>query len=58
MYALISGVVNYGRIDSALGDLLVHDLDSGVLTEGQALELLMTLWKMIADRRRIGSGSG
>ncbi len=32
LYSLISGVVNYGRMDIALGDLLVKDLESGVLT--------------------------
>jgi pyruvate-formate lyase len=56
LYALISGVVNYGRMDVALGDLLVKDLDSGILTEAQALELLMALWQKIADRHIFFNG--
>lgn len=56
LYALISGVVNYGRMDIALGDLLVKDLESGVLTETQALELIMALWQKIADRHIFFNG--
>lgn len=56
LYALISGVVNYGRMDIALGDLLVKDLESGVLTEAQALELIMAFWQKIADRHIFFNG--
>ena len=43
LYALISGVVNYGRADTALGDLLVAELESGALTQEEALELIRNL---------------
>lgn len=56
LYALISGVVNYGRMDVALGDLLAKDLDSGELSEERALELLSSLWQMIADRHIFFNG--
>jgi pyruvate-formate lyase len=56
LYALISGVVNYGRMDVALGDLLVKDLDSGVLTTERALDLLVALWQMVADRHIFYNG--
>jgi pyruvate-formate lyase len=56
LYALISGVVNYGRMDVALGNLLVQDLDSGLLTEERALQLLMAFWQMIADRHIFFNG--
>jgi pyruvate-formate lyase len=56
LYALISGVVNYGRMDVALGDLLSKDLDSGTLTLERALDLLIALWQMIADRHIFFNG--
>jgi pyruvate-formate lyase len=56
LYALISGVVNYGRMDVALGDLLVKDLDTGVLTEEEALSMLAVLWQSIADRHIFYNG--
>jgi pyruvate-formate lyase len=58
LYALISGVVNYGRMDVALGDLLVKDMDTGTLTETQALELLIAFWQLIADRHIFFNGRG
>jgi len=56
LYALISGVVNYGRMDVALGDLLAKDIDSGILTEEIALELLVAFWQLIADRHIFFNG--
>lgn len=51
LFALISGVVNYGRMDIYLGDLYAKDIDSGLITEDKALELLKSLWQLIADRK-------
>lgn len=56
LYALISGVVNYGRMDVFLGDFYVNDIDSGTLTEDEALSMLKSLWKMIADRNIVFNG--
>jgi pyruvate-formate lyase len=56
LYAVISGTVNYGRMDIALGDLLARDLDNGLLTEGEALALLQSLWQMMADRKIVFNG--
>lgn len=50
LYTLIAGVVNYGRADVYLGDLLAHDLDSGVLTEAEALEYIKS-WLLLIDAR-------
>jgi pyruvate-formate lyase len=51
LYALISGVANYGRLDVALGEFYARDVDSGTLTEEQALALTQSLWQLIADRQ-------
>ncbi len=56
LYSLIAGVVNYGRMDTALGNLLAKDLASGVLTEESALDLLAAFWQMIADRHIFFNG--
>ena len=56
LYALISSVVNYGRMDVYLGDLYAHDIDSGRLTEADAIRLLCSLWKLVADRNIVFNG--
>lgn len=39
LYALISGTVNYGRMDVYLGDFYAADIDTGRLRESEALAL-------------------
>jgi pyruvate-formate lyase len=56
LYALISGVVNYGRMDIYLGDFLACDLEAGRETEATALRLLQSLWQLMADRKIIFNG--
>ena len=50
LYTLIAGVVNYGRADVYLGELLAHDLDEGVLTRDEALEVIKS-WFLLIDAR-------
>lgn len=50
LYALVALPKNYGRLDVALGDLLVRDLDAGVLDEEQAIGLLVGLWRLVQAR--------
>lgn len=50
LYALVSGVYNYGRMDDALGDFLAKDLNEGVLTTEEALEIIKSLWRLISAR--------
>lgn len=47
LYALHAGTWNYGRLDVALGPFLARDLDSGVLTEDEALALVCSLWRLM-----------
>lgn len=56
LYALISGTVNYGRMDVYLGDFYVADLESGRLSEAQALALVQSLWRLIAARQTVFNG--
>lgn len=50
LYTLMAGVVNYGRADVYLGDLLAHDLDNGVLSEEDALAVIKSFFKLIDAR--------
>lgn len=50
LYALVGDIRNYGRMDVYLGDFLARDLEAGVLTEGEALRLLQSLWQLMAER--------
>lgn len=56
LYALLSGVINYGRLDDYLGPYLVHDLQTGELTQDQAFDLVKSLWTMIENRRTTVNG--
>ncbi|HEX9653851.1 MAG TPA: pyruvate formate lyase family protein, partial [bacterium] len=49
LYARAADVRNYGRMDVYFGGFLAGDLESGALTESQALRLLQSLWKLMAD---------
>jgi pyruvate-formate lyase len=56
LYSIISGAINYGRMDMYLGNYLVSDLEKKVLTLEQAQELLIGLWKLIAARNTTWNG--
>ena len=56
LYALLAGVINYGRLDDFLGPYLAADLDRGVLTEDEAYRYIRSLWTMIENRRTTVNG--
>ena len=56
LYALLAGVINYGRLDDFLGPYLAHDLETGELTGQEAFDLLKSLWTMIENRRTTVNG--
>ncbi|MGN1340070.1 MAG: pyruvate formate lyase family protein [Oscillospiraceae bacterium] len=56
LYALLAGVINYGRMDDFLGPYLAADLESGRLTEQEAYDYLRSLWTMIENRRTTVNG--
>jgi len=64
MYAVCSDMMNYGRLDDVLGALYAHDMDSGAITEEEAVQLVLGLYKhfkeigKIHDCRIIIGGKG
>lgn len=56
LFAMLSGVINYGRLDDYLGPYLVRDLARGALTEQQAYDYVKSLWTMIENRRTTVNG--
>jgi pyruvate-formate lyase len=48
---LASRVLNYARMDVYLGDFYARDIDSGTLTEDEAMRLVMALWHAIEERK-------
>ena len=56
LYALLSGVINYGRMDDVLGPFLARDLETGALTQDEAFALLRSLWTLIENRRTTVNG--
>ncbi|MDZ7316790.1 MAG: hypothetical protein ONA69_02105 [candidate division KSB1 bacterium] len=49
LYALLSGNANYGRFDRTFTDLFAADTAAGV-TEENVIELLSSLWRLMAER--------
>ncbi|WP_404423391.1 pyruvate formate lyase family protein [Nibricoccus sp. IMCC34717] len=47
LYALHSGTWNYGRLDIVLGPFLCADVDSGRLSEAEALRFLQSWWRLM-----------
>lgn len=56
LYSLLSGVINYGRMDVYLGDFLAKDLEKGILTEEKALSFVQSIWRLIAARKTVMNG--
>jgi len=56
LYALLSGSINYGRMDVVLGPFLANDLREGRLTEDEAFRYLTSLWTLIENRRTTVNG--
>lgn len=56
LYSLCAGVVNYGRMDDYLGDLLVADLQAGRLTERQAIDCIRSHYRLIEARKTTVNG--
>lgn len=56
LYALLSGVINYGRLDDVLGEFLANDLDDGILSYEEAKRIVKSLWKMIENKRTTVNG--
>lgn len=56
LYALLAGVINYGRLDDVLGEFLVHDLDNNILTYAEAKEIVRSLWTLIENKRTTVNG--
>ncbi len=56
VYALLAGVINYGRLDDFLGPYLCHDIDTGIMSEQDAYDYIKSLWTMIENRRTTVNG--
>lgn len=64
LYTLICGSLELGRVDVYLGDFYVQDIDTGIITEEEALSLMHSYWRLInelfrdVDGRVIIGGKG
>ena len=56
LYAMLAGVINYGRLDDYLGPYLAKDLEEGRLTREEAFRYVKCLWTMIENRRTTVNG--
>ncbi|GAA0738056.1 pyruvate formate lyase family protein [Clostridium oceanicum] len=51
LYSSLAGVVNYGRMDDYLGDYLVSDLETNVITKEEAIEYIESQFRLIEVKR-------
>lgn len=56
IYSLMAGVVNYGRIDDLFGPFLVKDLEDGLYTKEEAVDIIASYFKLIEARRTTVNG--
>ncbi|SEO86648.1 pyruvate formate lyase family protein [Propionispora vibrioides] len=56
LFALLAGVINYGRMDDVLGPYLAKDLEEGRMNEQEAYDCIKSLWTMIENRRTTVNG--
>ncbi len=49
IYNVTAGLADFHRLDSVLGDLYVADIESGAITEENAIELFQSLWRIIDE---------
>lgn len=56
LFAMLAGVINYGRLDDYLGPYLVADLEANRLTMDEAYDYMYSLWTMIENRRTTVNG--
>ncbi len=56
IYAMVAGVINYGRMDIVLGPYLKRDIDNGIIDEAEGYRIIKSLWLMIENRRTTVNG--
>ncbi|MGD8109211.1 pyruvate formate lyase family protein [Vibrio sp. TRT 17S01] len=56
LFSLCAGVVNYGRMDDYLGDLLAADLETGRITKRQAIDYIRSHYRLIEARKTTVNG--
>ncbi len=56
LYIMVSGCLNYGRMDDYMGDFLAADSKAGRITEEKALAYLQSLWRILAARKTVFHG--
>ena len=47
IYGIMAPLLQFGRMDEYLGDWYVHDIDNGIITEEEALEMLQSYFRQI-----------
>jgi pyruvate-formate lyase len=64
LYGLMCPLIEFGRMDVYLGDLYVHDIDNGIITEAEALKMIQSHFRLVdsldceTDGRVIVGGYG
>lgn len=49
LYSVVCGSLEFGRMDVYLGDFYAKDIDSGEITEEEALSYLQSIWRLIGE---------
>ena len=49
LYSIMCGSLEFGRMDEYLGDFYVQDIENGVISEEEAINMLESIWRLIND---------
>ncbi len=52
LYTIISCAIEFGRMDLYLGDFYARDIDSGIISEDEALAMVESIWRIINEKVR------
>jgi pyruvate-formate lyase len=47
IYGLLVPLLQHGRLDEYIGDFYAHDIDNGVITEDEALEMVQSFFRLV-----------
>ena len=49
LYSILAGSRDFGRMDVYFGDLYVHDIDAGIITHEEAVQYLLSFYRLMHD---------
>ena len=49
LYSIMCGSLEFGRMDEYLGDFFAYDIDNGIISNEEAINMICSIWRLIND---------